>query len=370
MSKNEAADRLSDLCDPLLHHIFSYLDMKEVVHTSLLSRRWRYTWRSVSHLNFDHTLWPVSKKTIQSSTTLKREFMEFIDYVLFLRDASNIHKFHLNGSSYCEDHRLVKWLTVIVGRKVQEISLQVWKSFSLSQFIFTYPMNIKTLHLVSAQLHENKSNGELVLRCPVLETLILTCCDHSGLKILDVSAPQLKNLELENDWNNVSRVLIKICAPNLTSLKCIGCMYRQFAMENTSSLVTAAFKYRGFSRTSVHQFIKVLKGLQNVATLELSNCWFKEMFHPSAKYWGEDLSLPYKLRKLRIHNPEGYENELKFLEIILKNAMDLECITITASARTETHNKLLDEFSQKLHSFPRASEMVRIDFVKEKSYQL
>ncbi|KAI3834472.1 hypothetical protein MKX03_005179, partial [Papaver bracteatum] len=46
-------DRVSNLPEALIHHILSFLDMKYVVQTSILCRRWRYVWTTVSTLVFD-----------------------------------------------------------------------------------------------------------------------------------------------------------------------------------------------------------------------------------------------------------------------------------------------------------------------------
>ncbi|CAK7356185.1 unnamed protein product [Dovyalis caffra] len=50
---SEGIDKLRDLPDDLLHYIFSFLDTKNAVLTSALSKRWRFFWNSVPHLNFD-----------------------------------------------------------------------------------------------------------------------------------------------------------------------------------------------------------------------------------------------------------------------------------------------------------------------------
>ena len=47
------SDRLSDLPDCLLHTVLSSLRSRQVVQTSLLSRRWRHLWRSVPCLDVD-----------------------------------------------------------------------------------------------------------------------------------------------------------------------------------------------------------------------------------------------------------------------------------------------------------------------------
>ena len=49
-------DRLSDLPDCLIQSILSFLESRQVVRSSLLSRRWRHLWRSVPCLDIDQTL--------------------------------------------------------------------------------------------------------------------------------------------------------------------------------------------------------------------------------------------------------------------------------------------------------------------------
>ncbi|KAJ0645855.1 putative F-box domain-containing protein [Helianthus annuus] len=50
LSKN---DRITRLPDGVIHHIFSFIDTRSVVRSSLLSQSWRNTWKSHSHLNFE-----------------------------------------------------------------------------------------------------------------------------------------------------------------------------------------------------------------------------------------------------------------------------------------------------------------------------
>ncbi|KAK8323542.1 hypothetical protein V6Z12_A12G240500 [Gossypium hirsutum] len=49
----ELEDRLSDLPDCLLHHIFGFIDFKYCIRTSVLSKRWKLLWTSLSNLYFD-----------------------------------------------------------------------------------------------------------------------------------------------------------------------------------------------------------------------------------------------------------------------------------------------------------------------------
>ena len=46
-------DRISNLPKEIIHHILSFLDMKYVIQTSTLSRKWKHIWTSIPHLNLN-----------------------------------------------------------------------------------------------------------------------------------------------------------------------------------------------------------------------------------------------------------------------------------------------------------------------------
>ncbi|KAK2387142.1 F-box/FBD/LRR-repeat protein [Trifolium repens] len=46
-------DRLSNLPDPLLHHILSFVDSEYAVQTCILSTRWKNLWKHLPTLTLD-----------------------------------------------------------------------------------------------------------------------------------------------------------------------------------------------------------------------------------------------------------------------------------------------------------------------------
>ena len=48
---DSSIDRLSNLPEPLIHHILSFLDTKFAVQTSVLSRRWKSVWKQLPILS-------------------------------------------------------------------------------------------------------------------------------------------------------------------------------------------------------------------------------------------------------------------------------------------------------------------------------
>ncbi|KAM0900127.1 hypothetical protein ACQ4PT_020839 [Festuca glaucescens] len=84
-SRAGGADRISALPDAILQHVLSFLQAREAVRSCVLARRWRFLWKSI----------PVLRLTGRSPA---REFREFMDYLLVLRDRSPLDACLLNFS--------------------------------------------------------------------------------------------------------------------------------------------------------------------------------------------------------------------------------------------------------------------------------
>ncbi|KAM0841395.1 hypothetical protein ACQ4PT_059025 [Festuca glaucescens] len=69
-------DRLGALLDCLLHHIVSHLRARQLVHTSLLSQRWRHVWRNAPRLDVDRCEFQCSAATAPSTADHERERRE------------------------------------------------------------------------------------------------------------------------------------------------------------------------------------------------------------------------------------------------------------------------------------------------------
>lgn len=78
-------DRVSLLPTHILHHILTFLPAQDIVRTCVLSKQWKNIWCSLNSLDFGENLF----------SSKKIEFRNFVDHVLFLRDGTNLRKFHL-----------------------------------------------------------------------------------------------------------------------------------------------------------------------------------------------------------------------------------------------------------------------------------
>ncbi|XP_056159997.1 putative F-box/LRR-repeat protein At5g02930 [Syzygium oleosum] len=74
-------DLISDLPDAVIHHIFSFLPLKDVVKTSVLSKRWQSAWTTTAHLVFHDTY--------------SSDFPSLVDSVLIRCTSPTVKRFHI-----------------------------------------------------------------------------------------------------------------------------------------------------------------------------------------------------------------------------------------------------------------------------------
>jgi hypothetical protein len=119
-------DIISSLSDEILCHILSFLQTKEAGATTILSKRWKHLWRSVTTLHIDYT---GVDQTLNSHSAL----INFVNSVLFFRHpASPIKTFHLevrydDDGDFLEslDKNINQWLNFVVSRGVEYLFLKV-----------------------------------------------------------------------------------------------------------------------------------------------------------------------------------------------------------------------------------------------------
>ncbi|OVA14426.1 F-box domain [Macleaya cordata] len=226
---------------------------------------------------------------------------------------------------------------------------------------------LKFLKLRRVSIEDEKSSAKLFSSCPALESLIIEkCC----VNLKNVFAPKLKHFTIRYNYDKTdeSKVLsIKLYAPNLVSFVCKSYMLLDYSLENLSSLVTAYIDMmledeqeenepETFATLSTEvkelyaqRMMKLLRALHNVKVLTLSP-WILEKYPYDPRMYpfcdeinsnspnniGDDweeagLSLPcmlYHLKFVKIFGVKGCINELKFLEILLKNAMVLQQVVL------------------------------------------
>ncbi|KAL5721904.1 hypothetical protein ACHQM5_005489 [Ranunculus cassubicifolius] len=365
-------DRLSNLPDPILHQILSFLgDMTEVIPTSLLSKRWRYLWTSLPFLSFKSDY---------------ENFSDFVYRVLLLRDNSTIQTFSLKHSSQeWRSNDLESWIRTAVCRNVQNIDVEfnpdeedlvvklphvLFTSKFLTSLKFELPPGdrccyrlidlpdhinlpaLTTLHLGHIDLYSsNNFFNRLCLGCPALENLILVDCGCHASKPLNIYAAHLKYLKIEycfkDESINISEnSMIVVSAPNLVcfSWTLTTDDYCSVVFENPSALETAQVYlvdedvYENTEHSS--RMIRFLKGLYNVKYLILPDYLLQaaSLYPSELEQWTSPFT---KLRVLHLAtwHTKGCFEAFVFL---LKNSPTLESLDLDMDPHYKSSDNKVD----------------------------
>ncbi|KAI3842003.1 hypothetical protein MKW92_051917 [Papaver armeniacum] len=250
-----AEDNISNLPDFLIHHILSFVKVKQAVQTCILSKRWRYIWTSLPFLNFDESDLPQSYRVNYYLDRL-------VENVLSLRDnrCFDLRRFHLiGGHGACMSiSNLCRWIIGVVRSNVEDIYVQ------FNGFDGSYNNDRKF------------RVPDCVFTCKSLTKLELDLSSYCKIILPNsLSLPRLRYLKLNNPSFDHDE-LTKLCAPNLVYLVLSNLDY--MLLEDVSSLVTAdvgvQLKPRKlnakFWRIHAPDTLKSLKSLHNVKDLTIS----------------------------------------------------------------------------------------------------
>ncbi|XP_026410923.1 putative F-box/FBD/LRR-repeat protein At4g13965 [Papaver somniferum] len=273
-------DRLSDLPYALILKILSFIDMRSVIRNSILSKRWRYIWKSLPTLNFNSN--DIYQNSSRNFHIREDGIIHFIYQVLALREKS-IQRLDIvieHIESNFED-RLYSWILVAVECNVQELSIEIcdnqkidipdclFTCSSLTKFELTVNgrhnygkiflpdvidlPRIKCLKLEGLGFKDEELTDEFFLNCPNLESLTIVdtyiefdiCCPTLEVFILefnDKRSPMTRQsryghlISQRKTWCGSNT--IRLSAPKLTFLRCKGMISEDNILEDLSSLKT------------------------------------------------------------------------------------------------------------------------------------
>lgn len=265
ITEQHSDDRFSNLPFDMLYHILSFLDTREAVGTSLLSRTWRYIWSSVPRLNFNCKCSCMREPQFKdlSICPCSSKFWEFVKRTLIIRETPPIHALHFS-CDYFEAAQVRLLLYLCDARNVQELDifarshLQVRKlprvfaqflldmiqnSNGLHNLSLTSFNNLKRLRLVRVRFHDDLFTRKLFSDCGILEDLSLEYCCFMMVTHFNISSHKLRNLTFVNmgPFNKITsdcnlRLSLKVDAPNLLSFCYIGPVIRVSEFSNMSCL--------------------------------------------------------------------------------------------------------------------------------------
>ncbi|KAL7128865.1 hypothetical protein ABFS83_13G022500 [Erythranthe nasuta] len=265
--EEEKEDRISDLPDDVIHHIFSYLPIKSVAQTSLLSKRWSRIWRSFPDLDFTTvaalttTTTPAAAALTTTTTpaalisSLRRRVQHHVS-----KDAKYADQISALIEKRHSDIRAVKFRAFVtfstlnrlirnsVKRNVQELDVEVFTCdyFNFPRIVMNSaalktlrlkswhpgfrlpPLQImkeglKSLSVLSLSrpiLHDSPSLINLFTNSsfPFLKKLHLDAC--FGMTHLKIECPALEDLCLEHNFQLHD---LEISSPKLEKLRVFSC---------------------------------------------------------------------------------------------------------------------------------------------------
>ncbi|KAJ4809177.1 F-box family protein [Rhynchospora pubera] len=276
-------DHISNLPNPILHHILSFLSTKEAVRTCVLSKRWVNLWVFLPSLVLD-------------SKGNEHNFEKFVDCVFCCRESLHLDSFKI---SYNGDPKILKkWLLHALKFQPKSLSVvstilplalpgAVFRCESLEELVLDEPYPgidpmpalrprlislslLRRLDIHAVARLDDDFIGKLMFGCPMLEELSLERCK---LEFFMISSDVLKHLCIGGCDHHQEKICIR--TPNLLSLELHGALLGGYTFINMTSLVKAVIEFGGF--LDEHDYLwgdpfdnaDVLQALSNVTHLEL-----------------------------------------------------------------------------------------------------
>ncbi|KAI3502182.1 hypothetical protein L1887_30214 [Cichorium endivia] len=149
-------DRISDLPDPIVHHIMSFLTTLDLTKISILSKRFFLLWSSFPVIHFDESTFGRSSQGIFASMT--DEFLDHIHNSIRLRKIDTViseFRVKANLKGITADHRLDSAISFALENGVKLLDLNL--GFSKYQFPVSFASrSINVLRLIGLNLDAPK----------------------------------------------------------------------------------------------------------------------------------------------------------------------------------------------------------------------
>ncbi|XP_010429712.1 PREDICTED: F-box/LRR-repeat protein 13-like [Camelina sativa] len=267
-------DRISHLPDSLLCQVLLFLPTKDVVKSSVLSRRWRDLWKCVPRLDlygFDfHEEGCYTESGMENCVSFVDRFLSFVDRFLGLHSESCLEsvRFSFLGDGNREpDNALIwRWMNTVLDMKVKHIeysedaresdesqippaiytcltlvSLELC-GVTMSSPEFVSLPSLRVLDLIYVIFPDDLALETLISGCTALETLNIArsaASAYDKLLVLRVCSQSLLSFtycqDKEEDFM-VDRSVV-IDAPRLKFLKLDSHRTASFIIKNSGSLV-------------------------------------------------------------------------------------------------------------------------------------
>ncbi|KAK9091395.1 hypothetical protein Sjap_024572 [Stephania japonica] len=171
------------LPEELIEHIFSFLPPKDLIQTSLLSKKWRNFWISAPSTNLSFN--------VEDPCSL-----DFFLGFLHSRDAAAsptvLKSFRIQRTPFCESRLCNKLVASALNHHLHNLYIS---GYAIRPSILSSP-SLSNLELQKVSLIvDGHQISELPITCPDLETLTMLDCDFLlDLRVLVIRTSKLRNL--------------------------------------------------------------------------------------------------------------------------------------------------------------------------------
>ncbi|XP_078152589.1 F-box protein At4g22280-like [Carex rostrata] len=268
-------DRISKLPDDILHHILSFLPLKEAGRTSILSHRWIHVWVSMQGLRF---------YTDEFTNCGPDKFISYVNAALPYRSKQDLQVFKtfLLNDSPTNLAASTRWITHALMNDVRVLHIIIRSKSSGENVILPRPMltsqsleelglfsfrnvNITSPNVMSLSQLKTLSMQQMDINSAFMETIISGCQRLENLNLhycwitcSSISSRVLRNLVVENcEIQSLWKNNFYICTPNLLHLR--------FNLN----ILYASYHHGQLK----HDFRNLKLDVPNLKSLILDGCW-------------------------------------------------------------------------------------------------
>jgi hypothetical protein len=230
-------DRLSELPEPVVEHILSFIPLKKILQLSTLSKRWQKVWTlfPIPQFNskfYESNLYEISGNEKKRKIKIKsEEFNYFVERTLVCRcrQKLRINMFNLKIRVMCEPDYVVanRWIGYAIKSNVKELNLGL-KSYVYSSEEkpdeYQVPESILRaksiilLNLFGGNLKSKSSYNDINLSS--LRKLVLSRVDMDDqiFPSLIYGCPVLEEIKIKRCYG-LKNIHLPACLPKLMSIK-------------------------------------------------------------------------------------------------------------------------------------------------------
>ncbi|XP_017232190.2 F-box/FBD/LRR-repeat protein At1g13570-like [Daucus carota subsp. sativus] len=237
MGEFSRKDYISHLPQSIIETILAKVPTRDAVRTSILSKKWRYQWATMTQLVLDEEYMGFSGYRNVS----KNKILRFIVRYFLLHDGP-IHKFKISTLYSISSTEMDTWLLFLSRKDIKELLLEVWQSRnywnsqSRNFWNFRTPSCIFSCQkLTRLKLYRFKVEPPLGFQgFPCLKYLNLFGGEVTieVIENLITGCPLLEKFKFSNGDN----LALTVCSPNLKHLTVRG-IFKYIYLEHTPSLV-------------------------------------------------------------------------------------------------------------------------------------